>query len=92
MVLNQSITHRVKLIGLDRASWLTSFFMAATVYLTLSKIFPPTSTLLDQTVESLDGESDYVNQPSSGAGWEGGDKEKSSPIGSHTSPSPKYTA
>jgi NCS1 family nucleobase:cation symporter-1 len=35
---------------------LTSFFICAAVYLALSKLFPPTSTFVDRTVESLDDE------------------------------------
>jgi hypothetical protein len=40
----------------DKASWLTSFFICAAVYLALSKISPPTSTFVDRTVGSLDDE------------------------------------
>jgi len=42
--------------NIDKASWLTSFFICAAVYLALSKISPPTSTFVDRTVESLDDE------------------------------------
>ncbi|ORX40850.1 putative allantoin permease [Kockovaella imperatae] len=42
-----------------KASWLTSFFMAAGVFYALSTLFPPQSTLLDKTVESLEGEEAY---------------------------------
>ncbi|KAL7420893.1 hypothetical protein Q5752_004847 [Cryptotrichosporon argae] len=37
-----------------KGSWFTSFFIAAGVYLALSTAFPPTSTLVDHTVESMD--------------------------------------
>lgn len=51
----------------DRASWLTSFFITATIYLILSKISPPYSTLVDTTVESLDDELPAQSDPH---GWE----------------------
>ena len=46
----------IKADSTDKASWLTSFFICAAVYLALSKISPPTSTFVDRTVESLDDE------------------------------------
>jgi len=46
----------------DKASWLTSFFICAAVYLALSKISPPTSTFVDRTVESLDDELHSADQ------------------------------
>ena len=46
----------IKANNTDKASWLTSFFICAAVYLALSKISPPTSTFVDRTVESLDDE------------------------------------
>lgn len=38
----------------DKASWLTSFFIAAGVYFMLASLFPATNTYVDTTVESLD--------------------------------------
>lgn len=38
----------------DRASWLTSFFISAFLYVVLSKIFPPSDSLVDKTIESID--------------------------------------
>ncbi|KAK8850711.1 hypothetical protein IAR55_004631 [Kwoniella newhampshirensis] len=37
-----------------RASWLTSTFIAAFLYFTFCFFFPPTSTIVESTVESLD--------------------------------------
>lgn len=42
-----------------RASWLTSFFISFGLYVLISKVFPPTSTLVDKTVESLDEDAGY---------------------------------
>ncbi|WVQ86183.1 hypothetical protein IAT38_008351 [Cryptococcus sp. DSM 104549] len=52
-----------------KASWLTSYFIATAVYLILSTLFPPASTLVDSTVESMDDDM-LVSDPN---GWE---KEK----------------
>jgi NCS1 family nucleobase:cation symporter-1 len=42
-----------------RASWLTSFFISFFLYVILSKVFPPSDTLVDKTVESLDEDEGY---------------------------------
>ncbi|TYJ56555.1 hypothetical protein B9479_002802 [Cryptococcus floricola] len=47
-----------------KGSWFTSFFIAGSIYLILSLISPPTSTLVDSTVESLDEEVNDMH------GWE----------------------
>ncbi|WVQ77140.1 hypothetical protein IAR50_006823 [Cryptococcus sp. DSM 104548] len=47
-----------------KGSWFTSFFVAAAIYSIISFISPPTSTLVDSTVESLDEEISDMN------GWE----------------------
>lgn len=39
-----------------KASWLTSFFIAGGVYYTLMKLFSPTYTFVDRTIENLDEE------------------------------------
>ncbi|VDC03209.1 unnamed protein product [Peniophora sp. CBMAI 1063] len=39
-----------------KASWFTSFFISAAIYFVLSRLFPPTATLVEQTVGSLEGE------------------------------------
>ncbi len=58
----------------DKASWLTSFFIAGGLYTLFCSISPPDSTFVDKTVESLDDEMPFnemaVRDP---AGWE---KEK----------------
>lgn len=41
---------------IDKASWLTSFFISFGLYILFSKVFPPTATLVDKTIESLDDE------------------------------------
>nr|ODN85411.1 allantoin permease [Cryptococcus depauperatus CBS 7841] len=51
-----------------KGSWLTSYFMASAIYLILSTIWPPTSTLVETTVESMDEEGSEPN-----SNWE---KEK----------------
>lgn len=59
-----------------RASWLTSFFISAIVYYVLTRIFPPTSTFVDHTVESLDEETlDVHTKDADVRGW---DNEKDS--------------
>ncbi|OCF35947.1 allantoin permease [Kwoniella heveanensis BCC8398] len=52
-----------------KASWLTATFIGGGIYVALSLIFPPTSTLVDETVESMD--EDYALSDSQN--WE---KEK----------------
>ncbi|WWC72761.1 uncharacterized protein I206_106725 [Kwoniella pini CBS 10737] len=61
-----------------KASWLTSTAMGASIYLLLSTLFPPTSTLVDHTVESMD--EDYaLSDPQA---WETDqDKEKRTSAG-----------
>jgi hypothetical protein len=75
---------------IDKASWLTSFFIAGAVYYILSKIFPPNSTFVGKTVESLDEDTEDYQGHSNGLtggtgdilGWE---KEK---VGSSGETSP----
>ncbi len=85
---------------IDRASWLTSFFISATVYYTLSKLFPPTSTYVDYTVESIDehlSETDHQLSPypgiggGAGAGGRGGGMGGVAPWESSSKEDNKYS-
>jgi len=72
-----------------RASWLTSFFIAGTIYTTLSLVFPPSDTLVDKTVESLDEDGGYPGitaDPQDPNGWE----KENSPIASPTDAKEHY--
>lgn len=65
----------------DKASWLTSFFIATGVYLILSSIFPPTSTFVEATVESMD--EDISDPMTDSKGWEkenGRESDRNYPI------------
>jgi hypothetical protein len=62
----------------DKASWLTSFFITAIVYFTLSKISPPTSTFVDRTVESLDEELTSHDQGHELNAWDRHERARSS--------------
>ncbi|KAK4686998.1 nucleobase:cation symporter-1, NCS1 family, partial [Tremellales sp. Uapishka_1] len=42
-----------------KASWLTSFSISFCVYIILSKIFPPTSTFVSYTIETMEEEAAY---------------------------------
>ena len=57
-----------------KASWLTSFFISFFLYTVLSLVFPPHTTLVSQTVESLDEDSAYPGMSASESadrnGWE----------------------
>lgn len=64
--VSQEYRYRILISLLDRASWLTSFFICASIYLILSKISPPHSTFVDRTVESLDDEAPHGDVH----GWE----------------------
>ncbi|AAW46841.1 allantoin permease, putative [Cryptococcus deneoformans JEC21] len=64
-----------------KASWLTSFFIATGVYLILSSIFPPTSTFVEATVESMD--EDISDPMTDSKGWEkenGRESDRNYPI------------
>jgi NCS1 family nucleobase:cation symporter-1 len=65
-----------------KASWLTSFFIAGFTYTVLSLIFPPTDTLVDTTVESLDDDMGYPGITADSQdpnGWEKDHSPSSSP-------------
>lgn len=73
-----------------KASWLTSFFIAGTLYTTLSLIFPPTDTFVDTFVESLDEDTGYPGitaEPQDPNGWE----KDHSPVSSPTDNKDQYT-
>ncbi|ORY28013.1 putative allantoin permease [Naematelia encephala] len=61
-----------------RASWLTSFFISATIYFILSKISPPESTFVTHTINTLDEDESYGYMPESIPVYDG-DKEKDIP-------------
>ncbi|CAD6587251.1 MAG: hypothetical protein TREMPRED_004705 [Tremellales sp. Tagirdzhanova-0007] len=70
-----------------KASWLTSFFIAGTIYVFLSFAAPPTSTFVDKTIESLDLDldddiafNDFSGSPIS-IHWEEKDRGRLSPGG-----------
>ena len=72
-----------------KASWLTSFTIAFSIYTLTSYFFPPTDTLVDTTVESLDEDAGYpgiTSDPQDPNGWE----KDSSPISSPTGAKEQY--
>lgn len=48
------------ILCLDKASWLTSTFLSASIYLTLSFLIPPTDTLIDVTDVASYGNDAFV--------------------------------
>lgn len=69
-----------------KASWFTSFFISAAIYIILCLISPPNSTFVDKTVESLDDEHAFndLASPDANSGW---DKEKGAGITGSPNPS-----
>ena len=50
---------------------MTSTFISGSIYFILSKVFPPTSTLLDHTIESIDDEAAVADKiAAAGVDWE----------------------
>lgn len=68
------------------------------IYYTLSKIWPPHSTLVDQTVESLDEDAHDLGNLNDSHGWEKDNKASTPPSpgveggagGSNVPAAPKY--